>query len=70
MDETRGDIHDCLIQLDNCLALIVPGPDNFDFGADQGDADEDEGEGERYRIIFKNVFVPLNLSLNQRARDK
>ena len=32
MDENEPDINDCLTQLNNCIELLKPRPDNFLFG--------------------------------------
>ena len=32
MDENEPDINDCLTQLNNCIELSKPRPDNFLFG--------------------------------------
>lgn len=32
IDEVEMDVQDCLTQLDNCIELLLPSPDNFLFG--------------------------------------
>jgi len=46
IDESEEDLQDCFTQMNNCIDLLMPKPDNFLFGQDENEVTEKDDEDE------------------------
>jgi len=73
MDESEPDINDCLTQLNNCIELLKPRPDNFLFGQDEVTEDDESSENPinfaSHGIIDPTTKISINIDLNKNDDD-
>jgi len=73
MDENEPDINDCLTQLNNCIELLKPRPDNFLFGQDEVTEDDESSENPidfaSHGIIDPTTKISINIDLNKNDDD-
>ena len=69
LEESYADMEDCLTQLNNCIELLLPKPDNFLFSDDQQaankeDQNEDNDDLQSHGILDAKTKISIDLNLN------
>ena len=62
-DDDRSDFDDCILQIQNCLELLLPSPENFLHGeAKEGTAGDQETDGREHGILgVRNTAVSVTV---------
>jgi len=71
MDENEIDINDCITQLNSCIELLKPRPDNFLFGQDELKEDESSDiDFASHGIIDPKTKISIKIDLNPDGDDE
>lgn len=68
IQETKVEMDECLVQLNNCIELLMPKPENFLFGQDEletNESDEDEQDLASHGILDPKVKISIDLDSNE-----
>ena len=70
MEESYDEMDDCVTQMNNCIELLLPKPDNFMFdtgGTDQNESDDDEDtELKSHGILDTKMKLTIDIDLENK----